>query len=406
MEIESKGFRAKQMPNQVYRHVKALSNEIGARPGGSVGNRAAAAYIESVFRRCGMAVETQEFACPTWEELGAWLCLQNSAQPIAANVYSPSCLVSAPVTPVHTLAELEAADLEGKLAVLYGNLVRAPLPPKAWPYKDETDARVVELLEQKRPAAVLTVQARPGEIERLIEDWEFHLPSATVSAEVGAMLLARAGEIARVRIDARRSTGVTANVVGRMPGLLRRQVVLCAHYDTKVDTPGAGDNASGVATMLALAEQLCRSEQPFSLEFVAFTNEEYLPIGDDEYVRRRGDTFEQIAAVLNFDAVGLRYGPNTVAGFNLPAEIKSAVDGALMHFPSVAWTEPWPESNHSTFAMRGVPCLAFTAARNEPPHYHLRSDTLDTIDRDRLDEMVNLGGKLIEGLALAERVLA
>lgn len=394
------------MPNQVFRHAKALSNEIGARPGGSVGNRAAAAYIESVFRRCGMAVETQEFACPTWEELGAWLCLQNSAQPITANVYSPSCLVSAQVMPVHSLAELETADLEGKLAVLFGNLVQRPLPPKAWPFKNEDDARVVELLEQKKPAAVLTVQSRPGEIERLIEDWEFQLPSATVSAEVGALLLERTGEAVRVRIDSRRGNGVTANVVGRLPGLSRRQVVLCAHYDTKVDTPGAGDNASGVATMLALAEQFCRSEQPFSMEFVAFTNEEYLPTGDEEYVRRRGDTFEQIAAVLNFDAVGLRYGPNTVAGFNLPSEMQGALDEALTHFPSVAWAEPWPESNHSTFAMRGVPCLAFTAACNEAPHYHLRSDTLDTIDRDRLDEMVLLGGKIVEALALSQRVFA
>ena len=310
------------------------------------------------------------------------------------------------MTPIHTLAELEATELEGKLAVLYGDLVRHPLPPKAWPYKADEDARVVDLLEEKKPAAVLTVQSRPGEIERLIEDWEFHLPSATVAADVGALLLARAGEMARVRIDSRRSNGITANVVGRLPGLLRRQIVLCAHYDTKVDTPGAGDNASGVATMLALAEQFCRSEQPFSLEFVAFTNEEYLPLGDDEYLRRRGDTIDQIAAVLNFDAVGLRCGPNTVAGFNLPAEMQGVVEGALSHFPSIAWTEPWPESNHSTFAMRGVPCLAFTAARNETPHYHLRSDTLDTIDRDRLDEIVRLGGKLVEGLALAERVPA
>lgn len=394
------------MPNQTFRHVKALSNEIGARPGGSVGNRAAAAYIESVFRRCGMAVETQEFACPTWEELGAWLCLQDSAQPIAANAFSPSCLVSAQVTPVHTLAELATTDLEGKLAVLTGDLVQKPLPPKASPDKDATGARIVELLEQKKPAAILTVQARTGEIERLIEDWEFHIPSATVSAKLGALLLSRAGEPARVRIDVRRGAGVTANVVGRLPGLSRRQVVLCAHYDTKFDTPGAGDNASGVATMLTLAEQFCRSEQPFSLEFVAFTNKEYLPAGADEYVRRRSDTFAQIAAVLNFDAVGLRCGPNTVAGVNLSAEMHVMVNQVLAHFPEVAWTTPWAEGNHSTFAMRGAPCLAFTAACNETPHYHLRSDTLDTIDRDRLDEAVVLGSKIVEALALSERVPA
>ncbi len=393
------------MPNTTFRHLKALSVEIGPRPGGSVGNQAAAAYIESVFRRCGLAVETQEFACPAWEELGAWLCLHDSALPVAANPYSPSCLVAAPLTPVHTYAELESADLTGKLAVLYGELVQQPLPPKAWPFKDEADARVVELLEAKQPAAILAVQQHAGEIDRLIEDWEFHLPSATVSAQVGAMLLQHAGETARLRIDARQSRGVTANVVGRLPGLTRQQLVLCAHYDTKVDTPGASDNASGVAVMLALAEELCRQEQPYSLEFVAFTNEEYLPLGDDEYVRRRGHTFDHIDAVLNFDAVGLRSGPNTVAGFNLSPARQADVTRTLAHFPEVTWTAPWRESNHATFAFRGVPCLAFTAQAGDT-HYHLRSDTIEQISRERLDEMVLLGGKLVETLAMGLRVPA
>lgn len=393
------------MPSTAFRHVKALSVEIGARPGGSVGNQAAAAYIESVFRRCGLAVETQEFACPAWEELGAWLCFQNAALPVAANVYSPSCLLSAPLAPVQTLAELEATDLAGKLAVLYGDLVRHPLPPKSWEFKSAEDARVVELLEEKRPAAVLTVYNGGAEVERLIEDWDFHLPSATVTTEVGAMLLAHAGETARLRIDTRQTPGVTANVVGRLPGLTRQQLVICAHYDTKVDTPGATDNASGVAVMLALAEALCRHEQLFSVEFVAFTNEEYLPLGDDEYVRRRALPFEQIAAVLNFDAVGLRNGCNTIAAFNLSPGVQGAVEQAVSACAEVAWTAPWPESNHSTFAFRGVPCLAFTA-RVDAPHYHRRSDTIDLISRERLDEAVLLGGRIIEALALGERVLA
>ena len=393
------------MQNSAFRHLKALSVEIGARPSGSVGNQAAAAYIESVFRRCGLAVETQEFACPVWEELGAWLCMHNSALPVAANPYSPSCLVTAPLTPVYTRAELEQADLEGKLVVLYGELVHHPLPPKAWMFKDDADARVVELLEAKRPAAILTVQNRAGEIERLIEDWEFPIPSATVSAEVGAMLLNRVGDNVRLRIDTRHSRGKTANVVGRLPGLLRQQIVLCAHYDTKFDTPGASDNASGVAVMLALAEHLCRQEQPYSLEFVAFTNEEYLPLGDDEYVHRRGNTFEQIDAVLNFDAVGLRQGPNSVAGFNLPPDLQAEVGRTVARFPEVVWTEPWPESNHSTFAMRGTPCLAFTA-KADAPHYHLRSDTVEQISRDRLEEMVQLGGALVEALTMRLRVPA
>lgn len=393
------------IPSTAFQHLKALSVQIGPRPSGSVGNKAAAAYIESVFRRCGLAVETQEFVCPAWEELGAWLCIDNAALPIAANTYSPSCLLSAQLAPVQSLAELESASLAGKLVLLYGELVRQPLPPKAWAFKDPAQARAVELLEAQHPAGVITVHSHGDEVERLIEDAEFRVPSATVSAKVGAMLLGHAGQTVRLRIDSRQGPGVTANVVGRLSGASRQQIVICAHYDTKIDAPGAADNASGVAVMLAMAEQLCRHEQPYSIEFVAFTNEEYLPLGDDEYVRRRAQSFDQIVAALNFDAVGLRAGVNTVAGFHLPPVVQQDLERLAATFPELIWVEPWPESNHTTFASRSVPCLAFTAKVREP-HYHLRSDTIDLIDRTRLDEMVVFGLRSVETVSALERVMA
>ena len=393
------------MSDPVLHHVKKLSTEIGARPGGSPANWAAAHYIASVFRQCGMAVEMQDFACPAWEELGAWLCFEDAALPVAANAYSPSCLVTAPAIPVGTLEELAAADLRGKIAVVHGDLVRSPLPPKAWMFKGPDETRAVELLEEKEPTAIITVQAHPGSLERLIEDGDLCIPSATAPAHVGQLLLNHAGEMIRLRIDSRRTPGSTANVVGRLHGACREQLVICAHYDTKIDTPGATDNASGVAAMLALAERLCREDQPFSLEFVAFTNEEYLPIGDDEYVRRRAESFGRIVAALNFDAVGLAAGQNTVAGFNLAPDTHDAVEQVVARYPDVAWVEPWPESNHSTFAFRGVPSLAFTA-RAVSPSYHLRTDTIDLVSPERLAEMVDLGAALVAELACRQRVLA
>ena len=103
-------------------------------------------------------------------------------------------------------------------------------------------------------------------------------------------------------------------------------------------------------------------------------------------------------AAMNFDAVGLAAGPNTIAAFNLAPEMQHAVEQAVRRFPDVAWTEPWPESNHSTFAFRGVPSLAFTA-RADNLSYHLRSDTADLVSPARLAEMVDLGATLVAELA-------
>ena len=47
-----------------------------------------------------------------------------------------------------------------------------------------------------------------------------------------------------------------------------------AHYDTVVGSPGANDNGSGVACLLELSRLLLNARQPRSLRFVAFVNEE------------------------------------------------------------------------------------------------------------------------------------
>ena len=254
------------------------------------------------------------------------------------------------------------------------------------------------LLEAAQPAAVVAVQTQNGELNRLIEDWEFSIPSVTVSATQREKLLEQAGALAHLHIVTRQQSGSTANIVGRLQGARREQIVLMAHYDTKIDTPGATDNAAGVAVLLALAEHCCRQDQPYSLEFIAFTNEEYLPLGDDEYVRHRGETFDQIVAAINFDGVGQVGSVLTVAGFNLAPACEAMLHTLTAAPPAVTWVEPWPESNHATFAWRGVPALAFTA-RADHYHHHLRTDTIDRVDVDQLLEVATLTGRITRTIA-------
>ena len=51
-------------------------------------------------------------------------------------------------------------------------------------------------------------------------------------------------------------------------------VVVGAHYDTVPGTPGADDNASGVAGLLELARRFAGKKNNRTVQFVAFTNEE------------------------------------------------------------------------------------------------------------------------------------
>ena len=234
-------------------HLQRLAGEIGCRPGGMPANRAAAEYIRDVYEAAGLGVEMQEFACPAWEALATRLEVEGAALAAEANAFSPPCDVAAPAVAVGTIAELEASDLRGRIGILYGDLTTNPLSAKSWFLKSEHDDHIIRLLEEKAPVALLTVQAKPGELQRLIEDWEFLIPSATVPARAGLALLRAENPTVRLRIESRQAPGLTWNVIGRAPGRGWGRLVLCAHYDTKFDTPGALDNGAGVATVLALA---------------------------------------------------------------------------------------------------------------------------------------------------------
>src|SRR5215211_5060859 len=118
-----------------------------------------------------------------------------------------------------------------------------------------------------------------------------------------------------MKIVARRSASHSDNVVGRLQGELSECIVFCAHYDSKVDTPGAYDNAAGVGVLLTLAEILSQRKHRHTLEWVAFTGEEGAGLGDMEYARRAsgiGNGFDQVTTVINIDGVGPFTGTTTV----------------------------------------------------------------------------------------------
>lgn len=378
-------------------HLQHLTVAIGPRQAGSLGNQWAEDYLRSVFEACGLSVETQPFAMPGWQAVSTALTIAGVPAEAEANPFSPPCDVTGRVVPLGTLEAVEAADLAGGLALLYGDLTRAPLPAKDWPYKGEREARLVSVLEAKQPAALVTVQNRPGRLERLVEDWQFPIPSATVPAEVGLALLRSPSAEVHLHLETRSQPGRTANVVARRPGPRTAHLVLCAHYDTKFDTPGACDNGGGVAVLLALAQRLSQADLACGLEFVAFTNEEYLPLGDDAYVQGRGDDFGQCLAALNFDGVGAALGSNTLTALAASPAFEARVRQVASAYPGVAWVEPWPESNHSTFAWRGVPALALSSTA-ATLHAHLRSDTLEWMSQEKLEEVVDLAEALVHDL--------
>ncbi len=172
---------------------------------------------------------------------------------------------------------------------------------------------------------------------------------------------------------------------------------MCAHFDTKINTPGASDNGGGVAVLLGLAERLSKLDTSLGLELVAFNGEEYLPMGDDEHLRRAESYFSSIQYAINFDGIGTLLGANSIAVFDETGKLEAQAQPITRDFPGVVWVEPWPESNHSTFVFRGIPALALSAVGTRSLA-HQPYDGLEMISPDKLEEVASLAEKLVRVL--------
>jgi Zn-dependent M28 family amino/carboxypeptidase len=187
-----------------------------------------------------------------------------------------------------------------------------------------------------------------------------------------------------VTCDDPAQTVTSRNVIATKPGD-DHVIVVGAHIDSVTAGSGAGDNASGVAAMLAAAEALSTVEMTYTVVFVAFGAEEGgCPTGSDYYLETLGDQTGQIVAMINVDSVGMGTTLNVYAGAAIawsndsdyPEEISdgptwvrdlalSLADEMGLPFettPSDTWKGyigPW--SDHYGFTQLDIPIAYFEA---------------------------------------------
>jgi len=83
--------------------------------------------------------------------------------------------------------------------------------------------------------------------------------------------------------------------------------IICAHYDTVKDSPGANDDGSGIAAMLTIANITSRYSFNHTLRFLAVSGHECGPAytyGSTYYAKKAYARNENIIAVLNLDMIG------------------------------------------------------------------------------------------------------
>ena len=191
-------------------------------------------------------------------------------------------------------------------------------------------------------------------------------------------------------------------------------VVIGAHYDSVSLTPGADDNASGVAVLLHLAEKLQQEQFQRTVRFVFFTNEEppyFLSddMGSEVYAKRCREKKENIVAMLSLETMGFysdepgsQHFPEGLTGYpdagNFLAFVgnpdsEDLVALCVERFQGVAkeslitGESVGRLSDQASFWKYGYPGVMITdTAFFRNPHYHRKSDTPDTLDYQRLEK--------------------
>ena len=202
---------------------------------------------------------------------------------------------------------------------------------------------------------------------------------------------------------------VAAYVEGSDPVLRKEVVIFGGHFDhcgrhMGFVYPGADDNASGSATVMAIGRALAGLRPKRSMMVVLFGGEELGLQGSTYFADHVPAAFTKVAAMFNFDMTGEGDGAwGGVSGE--PAEFKTTVEeadkatkllGGLMVMRHVGVRS----SDFAPFFLKGVPSASFGS---NGPHlaYHQVGDTIYRINPEITADLARLG--LRAGYAWAQR---
>jgi aminopeptidase YwaD len=224
------------------------------------------------------------------------------------------------------------------------------------------------------------------------------------------------------------------NVIGIKPsanGTVTAPLILAAHYDTVIGSPGADDNASALTVLLEVARRLQQTALTRPVQFMAFCLEEEDLLGSRAYVAHLAETGQAIYGAIVLECVGyasdMDGSQRTPPGIpvavpsvgNFLALIGNHTSAALIAALSLAMTPAIPvvplvvpgngeqhpdtrRSDHTAFWEQGFAAVMVTDTANfRNPHYHRSTDTINTLNLKFLASVADAVTNAVLALAAA-----
>lgn len=220
-------------------------------------------------------------------------------------------------------------------------------------------------------------------------------------------------EVTEQRYDAKGIQCANLEVICRGSDEARSLLVIGAHYDTVRGSPGANDNATGIAALLELSRHFAHSPTQSGLRFVAFVNEEspffyWGKMGSMVYARACKQRNDNIRFMASLETIGFYPGtPNSqvyppllkwfypdranfiafVSNFRSRRSLRHTVKAfkhcsrfPMQHIATFSWVPGVCWSDHLAFWRYGYQAFMVTdTAFYRYPFYHTAQDTPDKI---------------------------
>jgi Zn-dependent M28 family amino/carboxypeptidase len=303
-----------------------------------------------------------------------------------------------------------------------GTSFQGPLPPLTQQQK---------VLKEHLDHHVFTLAGTIG--ERNI--WHYEALEAS-AAYIGATLQAEGHQVTAQPFNVKGQQIRNLEMLIRGTTQPNKTVIVGAHYDSVLGSPGANDNATGVAALLEIARLLVNRNLVYSVRLVAFVNEEppffhTQNMGSRVYAKRARARGDRIVAMLSLETIGYYsdmegtqqypfpfglFYPSTgnfigfVGNIASRALVRRAIDSFRCRtpFPSEGTAAPgwlpgisW--SDHWAFWREGYPAIMITdTAPFRYPQYHRPGDRPEMVDYERLARVVSGLAEVVIDLAGGE----
>lgn len=177
------------------------------------------------------------------------------------------------------------------------------------------------------------------------------------------------------------------NVVATLPatGTSNEYIIFGSHYDSERGSPGAIDNASGIALSLGIAHKLTDlKERKVNFVIVFFDQEEDNEIGSKAYAKLLKKSGREVHSVHTIDMMGWDKDGNRGFEIELPTqEIQQLYEKETKNFNVPLSVTKVSSSDHKSFIDQGFNAVGVSeeyVKRDTTPYIHTPDDTYDTLN--------------------------